>query len=272
MKKAIFFVPILLILLIVAFLQQEEYISKSEPRISRILPAPVQKVLLGNLKELGALSYFLRASVYIGAEDFFLEKNADILAQNFQVITTLHPKLIDSYYYCQATISHISPFYAQKSVDILLEGAKENPNDIYLPFFAAFNYFYYIHNYNKASELLFELSQRQDQRVPEWIGHLAAVFAARGGDLQNGLLTLQIMEKIVDESHRQRYRDDIVVFEKALVVSRAIDDFEKKYRARPANLQQLIPEFLTQIPDVGTSFVLTYKGYKLSLERAVSFN
>jgi hypothetical protein len=70
-----------------------------------------------------------------------------------------------------------------------------------------------------------------------------------------------------DEVVRKRYEEEIVIFEQALEVQKALNAYSGKYGTPPKELEQLTPEFLPQLPEIKDSFVLTYNPPNLHLKR-----
>jgi hypothetical protein len=105
-------------------------------------------------------------------------------------------------------------------------------------------------------------------KAPPMFGHLAALLSAQGGNIAAGLISLKVMlagEK--DEVVRKRYEEEIVIFEQALQVQKALNAYAGRYGNIPAELEQLIPEFLLELPEIKDSFVLSYDPPNLHLKR-----
>ena len=254
--------------LIGLFLSQEHHIDTQPKTLAKSLPTVMYKVLFGYLKHVSAEYEFIRTSIFIGDRESSLANNVESLAYNYEVMTSLYPQFIDPYYFCQATIPHIAPEYAQKASDILMHGYKYYPDQLILPFFASFNYFYHMHNNKVAAEILLELSQKEG--APSWFGHFAATLSAKDGDLRGGLFALQVMAQSTEGEEQARYQQNIVYFSNALQVSEATKTYMNKYNRAPNDLNDLIPEFLDALPDVGQNFRLEWDGERVTLQRPKS--
>ena len=250
------------------FLSQERHIGTQPKTLDKSLPTVMYKVLFGYLKHVGAEYEFIRTSIFIGDRLSTLANNVESLAYNYEVITSLYPQFIDPYYVCQATIPHVAPEYAKKASDILMRGYENYPEQLILPFFASFNYFYHMHNNKVAAEILLELSQKEG--APSWFGHLAATLSAKDGDLRGGLLALQVMAQSTEGAEQARHQQDIVYFTNALQVSEATKTYMSKYNRAPNDLNDLIPEFFETLPDVGQNFILEWDGERVTLQRPKS--
>ena len=270
MIKSFFVLALLLFGLCSAFIKQEQQVQSTPPVLKTYLPAPIQKIALGYLKEIGAESQFIALQVFLGAvdtrPDVPAKQYASNLANNFETITNIYPNFIDFYYLCQSSLSYISPEYAIKTSEILMKGAKSNPDNVLLPSWAAFNYFFYAQDNKKASDIYLRLAQ--EENAPRWFGHLAAVLSVKDGDLQSGLLALQLMQRTAtSESELKRHQRDIEIFQKAIQVSGAVQNYEERYSRKPEHLTDLIPEFLEKLPDTG-AFALNWNGDIVKLVRA----
>jgi hypothetical protein len=104
--------------------------------------------------------------------------------------------------------------------------------------------------------------------APPMFAHLAALLSAKGGDIAAGLISLKTMlaaEK--DEAVRARYQEEIVIFEQAMEVQKALNLYTEKYGVSPNTLEQLVPDFLPHVPQIKDSFVLVYDPPTLRLQR-----
>lgn len=252
------------------FAVTERHFTAAHLSFSAPLPAPLQRVALGFLQHIGAEILYVKAAVFLGAPALLPEESAyaENLTQNFEVLTDLYPEFKDAYYLAQSSLPHISPEYAGRTIGILDKGIKVYPDDLILSFFKAFNHQFYRDEAVHAAEIYAEISQWPG--APTWLGHLAAVLSARGGDLYAGLLSLQVMHSAEEDEYiKARYATDIVIFQKAIKVLEATQAYEQKYHQFPQSLYLLVPEFIIEIPDTGDEFELLWLPPRLRLVRPV---
>lgn len=252
----------------VLFQTHEQQSSKILPQLSPALPAPIQEIVLGYLKEVGAEMLFIKTAVFLGRNDLPKdhEEYSTNLAQNFQVMTDIYPEFIDPYYLSESSLSYINFASASSTNRILLKGVQSYPENMIFPFFRGFNFYYYMDQSKEAAAIFSDLASRPD--APSWFGHLAGILSARGGDLYGGLMTLKAMLSTEeDEAMKERYRHDIVTFENAIRVHEATEAFFVKHGQYPQKLDQLVPQFLTQIPFFGGGFSLEWVPPNLRLLR-----
>lgn len=234
-------------------------------------PANLQKVVLGYLTPLGAELQYSTLMVYVGTIlDRFgtkkLDSEQNSLGYNFENIVKMYPQFIDTFFFCQAILPYSSKESAITASEIHLLGEKTHKDSILLPFFAGFNYFYFAEMNEKAAEILFRVSQKDG--APGWLGHLAAVLRAEEGNIEAGLFSLKVLLNTTsDESEKKRLTDDIDVFERALEVEQAIKRYESSEGKPLDQLVDLVPNYLTSLPDMGNMFELFWDGRKLQMVR-----
>ncbi len=250
------------------FFQQEQFAKKTQYNLAFPLPSAVQKAVLGYLSQLGGEMHFIRTAVFLGGTDSnnLSATHANSLSKNFEVMSNLHPPFIDTYFLCQATLPYFGVEKAAETNLILKKGTAALPDNWTLSFFMGFNYFYFLEDNAQAADVLMHTSKLPN--APNWLGHLASILKASGGDIYAGLIWLRAMRSAEeDEASIARYDNDIAMFEQALSVEKAISAFRKKYSREPSDLSLLVPEFLTELPDFGDNFVLVWKPPILNLKR-----
>jgi len=264
--------PIIFLILLLAysslFIAHDKHAGTMSDNISPSLPTSVLNVLGHSyINQLIAESLFIKTAVYYGGLNQQMdEDNLEIMGQHFMTISRLHPKFLDTYYRSESVLAHRGDRFAKTANQILENGRSALPHEVALPFFEGFNYFHYLNEPVKAGKILRIASNIP--HAPQWIGHLATVLAAEGGDIYGGYLWLKAMlaeEK--DEYVRSRYQADIAVFKKALLVQKAIRRYHEQYGQPPKSLEDLQPEFIARLPQFEGDYILLYKMPRLSLHR-----
>ena len=260
---------IITLLLIVTYtIGYRSYITPQSEvaKLSPALPAPLLTVIGHSyLHQLVAEALFIKTAVYYGAIDNDPEPfQLKLLSQHFLTMQQLHPYLLDTYYRSESILAHRGSTYAITTNTILAHGRETLPKQIALPFFEGFNYFRYLNQPLKAGEILRIASQIEGS--PSWIGHLASMLLAKGGNIRAGLIWLQGMyASSEDEETKARYKKDIVAFEKAMTVQLALEQFARKHGTFPEKLTLLLPEELDKLPAWEGHYQLEYKKPKLFL-------
>lgn len=266
MKRALG--AVLLVLYLVVWGLQKGKAEWTDYYLSPAPPAPVLKVASGYARQLAGFSLFVKVAIFAGGPLRGVDKKsyAENLAQNFDVMTELYPEFIDPYHYCQSFLAPISPEYAGRANAILERGVQAHPDVLYLPFFQAFNYFYYMHQPVKAAELFYSLSKHPD--APPWFGHLAGTLMARGGNLAAGRAMLEAMLKTEqNEQTKERYRRSIENFDKAIKVQEALDMYRKEHGTDAVSLYDIVPHYLDALPKLNDGALLVWEPPLLRLER-----
>lgn len=266
MKKYV--ASVLLVLYLVVWGMQKSKGEWADYYLSPAAPAPVLKVASGYAHQMAAFSLFVKVAIFTGGPLQGIDKlsYADSMAQNFDVMTDLYPDFIDSYHYCQSYLASISPEYAQRANVIHDRAVLAHPDIMYIPFFQAFNYFYYMDDPEKAAQLLFRLSK--NPKAPPWFGHFAGTLMARGGNLVAGRTMLQAMintEK--DDFTKKRYRRSLENVKRALEVQAALDRYREEHGKDAESLQELIPHRLDALPRLDDNFKLVWNPPLLRLEQ-----
>lgn len=258
----------LIVLYGLVFTIQEQKAKERDITLELALPVSFQKIAAGYVKQLAAEMLFIRTSVFLGGVRSGTPPTsyADALGNNFAVMTELYPRFIDPYYFCQAFLSPISPESAAKAATVFETGIAAFPDDLILRFFYGTNFFLSMNEPLKGAEAFAEAAKLP--KAPPMFSHLAALLSAQGGDITAGLISLKTLlvgEK--DEVVRTRYEEEIAIFEQALEVQKGLNAYIGKYGEAPQGLEQLTPEFMSQLPEIKDSFVLTYDPPNLHLIR-----
>lgn len=262
------FAAILLVLYLGVWGVQKNKAQMGDYYLSPPLPVAVLKVASGYAQQLTAFSLFVKVAIFAGGPLKGVDKMsyAESMASNFDAMTDLYPEFIDPYHYCESFLAPISPDYAAHANKVIDRGIAAHPEILYLEFFKAFNYFYYMNQPAKAAEMFYDMARRPD--APEWFGHLAGILMAKGGNLVAGKAMLQTMYKNEqDKPTKERYRKAIMNFNKALRVQEALDRYSKEHGKDAASLQELVPGYIESLPTFADGFTLVWMPPVLSLVR-----
>jgi len=181
-------------------------------------------------------------------------------------MSQLHPKLLDIYYRGESVLAHRGKTHAETANRILEQGRRALPDQITLPFFEGFNYFHYLDEPIKAANILRIASEMPD--APTWIGHLASMLMASGGNIRTGLVWLKGMAATAqNEDAKARYEKEVMAFEKAMQVQLALHRYQQRTGSFPNSLDALLPADLPALPTWQAGFRLEYQAPQLFLRR-----
>lgn len=259
---------VLIVCYLIFFSLQEKNASARIDALSKPLPYAFQKTVTGYLSQLWAAVQYARLSVFLGnAGSSLLKASERNIADTFLLISRLHPKLKDTYYFTQGHLASISPASARNANQVLQNGIRALPDDWTLEFFSAFNHFHYLDEPVQAADILINMVQEHPD-APDWLGHLAGVLSARGGDIRSGLFMLELMAASEQDAMvKERYQKSITVYKKAIQVLEAIERYEQVNGLPPERLDLLVPGFINLLPDLGDLFSLQWDPPVLSLIR-----
>jgi len=264
--------PITLVILLLAysslFFTQDKHAGNTSANISPSLPTGVLNVLGHSyMNQLIAESLFIKTAVYLGGVSKQIdEANLDMMAQHFLTISQLHPKFLDAYYRSESVLAHRGDRFVHQANTILENGKNALPDEVAIPFFEGFNYFHYLNEPVKAAKNLRIASNIPGS--PQWIGHLASMLMASGGNIRTGLIWLQgMLAATQDEDEKKRYGKEIAIFEKAMQVQQALDRYAQKHGGYPEKLSALLTGELPALP-TWEDYMLEYHPPKLFLRRS----
>jgi hypothetical protein len=251
------------------FSTNDKLIMKHNVSLSYAKPTIFYEIVTGYLKHFSAEILFVKSSVFLGGA---IEKKldtstyADVLSHNLKTMTELNPRFLAPYYYAQGFLPNISYKHAVDTNLILENGIVALPNDLFLHFLYGTNCFLHLNDPIKAAEVFASASKLQN--APPLFQHLSAILAAQGGEIEAGLVSLKTMMAVEQDTVvRNRYKDEIDSFEKALIIQNAMKEYTNKYGSFPVVLTKLVPEFLPEIPAIGSNFILDYEPPNLHLKR-----
>lgn len=251
-----------------SFLTSDYLFDNRKLNLRYPFPAPVYRVVSGYLTQIISEVLFVKVGVFLGGVKLGAREEYDSLslAKNLDVITELYPEFIDPYYYASGHLAPLSKNSAIAAVAILKRGINTYPENLFLHFFIGYTYNFYLDEPLNASSSFKKASKLPG--APPIFERLAVIFSVEGGNLQAGHAMLQIMINAEnDPSIKSRYLHEIEVFERALKVQGAIEDYWKEYGEPPKTLSLLIPEFIIAIPSMDGLFELDYKPGNLRLVR-----
>src|ERR1700690_158671 len=136
-----------------------------------------------------------------------------------------------------------------RETNILLEkGTRYREWDWMLPFYAGFNYFYFLHDNAKAAEFLEIASQRPGPS--EQLLSLASRLSYKEKKTENAILFLEaVAKKTEDERQKKEYENRIRALQARLLLERSVSTYKEKFGRAPVSLQQMIEKgILEEIP------------------------
>jgi len=218
-----------------------------------VLPSPILKVVALDYDGVVSDYLFFKGITYIGG---FASRGGRFQLNESQwqgfynildVSTDLDPYFQDPYYFANAFLTWDAGVVRETNV-LLKKGSKYRTWDWSLPFFIGFNNFYFLQDYDKAAEFLMVASRRPGASTT--LASLASKLAFKAKRTENSIAFLEEMiKKTDDESMKKTFGTRVEAFKAILVLENAVDDYRKKFRRFPVNLDELVKKkIIIEIP------------------------
>ncbi len=240
-------IPLLLAGYIMSVVSLADYM-KNKPFVEKLGYIPTvntMKVMAADHKEFACASLLLKVLFYYGGAvdkaDNRLQLPVDYpaMSRTIHAALKLDPYNMDGYYFAQAILSW-DVGKAALANDLLEYGMKYRDWDWYLPFFAGFNYAYFLKDYANAA--------RNYRRAAELSGNelfinLAGRYMHESGRTDMAIAYLDAMEKGVrQEAIKKTLQTRKDAFIAVRRIERARDAFLKGKGHLPVSLEDLVRE------------------------------
>jgi tetratricopeptide (TPR) repeat protein len=221
-------------------------------KLGLIPRAEFLKAITADQKQLVASAVVARVILYFGS--LMQKQGAQItvpadypaMSRAIHASLKLDPYNMDCYYFAQAILVWDVKQYKLAN-DLLEEGMKYRTWDWYLPFFAGFNYGFFLKDYAKAAQMY--------QRAGELSGNplfnsLAGRYLQQSGQTQLAIAYLSTMEKGArDPAIRKAFHIRLQAFRGAYLIEQARDRFKAEHGAPPARVEDLVGAgYLKELP------------------------
>lgn len=172
----------------------------------------------------------------------------------------LDPYNMDAYYFAQSFLTWEVGQYSVAN-NLLDYGMKYRNWDWYLPFFAGFNYAYFLKDYAKAAEYYLKAGELSGQELHI---SLTSRYLQESGQTEHAIAYLTVMLKGTrDETARRTYRVRLLAFQSVLDIEKARDRFLGARGRLPISMEELLHSgFLDHVPvdPYGGTFYLKSDG------------
>ena len=238
------------IVLMARQIQHENIASHSNrPSISIAKTNPViLQLLAGDFKGIISDYLVLQTSQFIGeAEQNIPNEDLEALAHLLGKAQQLDPYFFTIPYYAEGSLAKNS-FIVKKINTILQTSDKHRKWDWEPGFYLGFNYFYYLNQTKKASDVLQQASLRPD--APIILGFLAAKFRNQSGQTAAAIRLLEIMRQTTkNKQSRTEIAKRLKGYQGILILEKKIDEYYKKFKHFPSKLNDLIKSgIIKQLP------------------------
>lgn len=255
MKKGSFFF-IFLLLCYVSVLIPLTHHLQARPFVEKLGYVPSADVLkLGSAdqRQLLGASLVMKVLMYFGSlveesavQDVYLPPDFEGIKRLIRGAVTLDPYNIDTYYFAQAILVW-DVGQIEEANALLEEGMRYRDWDFYLPFFAGFNYAYFLKDYENAA--------RYYKRAGELSGSelyvkLAGRYFYEAGQTELAIAFLSTMAKSANnEAIKKTYDLRLEALKKVRSLEVARDAFRSKFNRLPVDIAELTDHgFIDQAP------------------------
>lgn len=214
-----------------------------EEKLGYVPSLKVIRILSADQKELVSASLILKVLMYYGglvmkAQSNILSSPPDyvMMSRIIHGSLQLDPYNMDGYYFAQSFLVWEAHQVAVAN-NLLQYGMKYRTWDWYLPFFAGFNYAYFLKDYSNAAKyyrLAAELSG-----TPLYVS-LSARYLQRAGHTDLAIAYLESMSKSAKGVVKDAYQLRLNAFKEVRKIERARDTFVKSRGKLPDSVTELI--------------------------------
>ena len=275
MKRSFLLLGLLLssyVLILIPFsgyLQQKTFVEKlgytPQPEALRILSA--------DQKQFVAASLVMKVLFYFGS---LVEKNQGKITlppdyfgmyKTIETALKLDPYNMDGYYFAQAILVW-DVGRVQEANSLLEYGMQYRDWDWYLPFFAGFNYAYFLKDYQKAAKCY---RKAADLTGNELFTNLAGRYLHESGQTEMAIAYLSAMEKgAKNDAIRKTFKLRLQAFREVRKIEQARVAYRRATGRDPMSVSDLVLKgFLKEIPvdPYGGTFFLAKDGRALTTSK-----
>jgi len=217
------------------------------------LPASdaLQSLATDQKQAVGA-SLIMKVLMYFGgrvsSDDLKNKASVDYkaMSKTIHAALKLDPYNMDGYYFAQAVLVWDVGQY-QVANDLLQYGMKYRTWDWYLPFFAGFNYAYFLKDYPNAARMYMRAGELSGDPL---FKKLAGRYLQQSGQTEIAIAYLTTMEKGTrDKAVKESFRIRLTAFRRVLLIEKARDRFASERGRRPLSVEELIETgYLKAVP------------------------
>jgi tetratricopeptide (TPR) repeat protein len=252
--KRVLFSSILLILYLAALVPLTSYM-RNKPYVEKLGYVPrgeVLRYLSADQKELAAASLVMKVLFYFGSlvdksfNKLDIPPDYPAMSRSIHAAVKLDPYNMDAYYFAQATLVWDAK-QIQIANDLLEYGMRYRTWDFYLPFYAGFNYAYFLKDYAKAAE---HYKRAGELSGSELSINLAGRYLYESGNSEMAIAYLSAMEQGArNESIKKTFQIRLQALKEGRRIELARDGYRKDTGHQPVSVEELVRKgYLTGQP------------------------
>jgi hypothetical protein len=237
-----------LFLLLLAYILVFPVFEQSRQTVSRFelqeltLPPFVSRFLALEFRSVAADYLFVRTTQFYGGKTQNSEETPRgtwlWLYSNLYVVTDLDPYFEDPYYFGNAVLTWGGQMFTQAN-KLLQRGTEARDWDWQLPFFMGFNKFYFLNDNKGGADDLLMAAQRPG--APPFLPSLVSRLYNNAGKTEIAIALLTDFRRNEKSDQLKKiYEVRIEALNKILSLERAVAQYERTFRKRPANIAVLL--------------------------------
>ena len=219
----------------------------------RLNPSPIPprfvKILSGGFDGILADHLLLKVASFIGRNRTISIKEWKEIALVLEQCLRLDPYFEQTYIYVQGLLAWRGKM-PEKAISLLDISRRHRPWDWRPGYYMAFDWYYFLKDYSRASEAFLEAAKIKG--APVLLAVLGGRFALKGGRTQAAIVLLESMlqDPEIDKHKEKEISDRITVLRGVLLLENAVKKYKIQYNAYPDSLQTLIDKgFLDKFPE-----------------------
>jgi tetratricopeptide (TPR) repeat protein len=244
------------------YMSHKPYVEK----LGVIPRAELLQVISADQKQLVGASVIAKVTMYFGGlmdknqTKFSVPPDYPAMSRTIHAALKLDPYNMDGYYFAQAILVWDVGQYLIAN-NLLEYGMKYRSWDWYLPFFAGFNYAYFLKDYPRAAQMYMRAGELSGNPLFET---LAGRYLQQAGQTEMAIAYLEAMEKgSRNPAVKKTFQVRLEAFRKVLAIEHAIKKFKAERSALPGSIDKLVAGgYLKQLPrdPYGGTFYLEPNG------------
>ena len=244
------FLAIVLYALVVPGMWEQREQARSEIPAGYIIPSKFSRILA--LGHQGILSdyLFLKTATFVGgrsgAGQIMTADDWDYVVASLDVITDLDPYFKDPYLLGTGLLTWDAQRY-EDAVELLKKGMEYRDWDWELPFYAGFNYFYFLNDYENGGYYLMRAAEIPGS--PGLLTTLAARITYYAGQSRTALAFLrQMLSETQSDALRRRLALRLTALENAVTIEEAMEQFKQREGRVPDFSELVSAGYLDELP------------------------
>jgi tetratricopeptide (TPR) repeat protein len=207
--------------------------------------AGLMEVFAGEFKGLLADYLVLEAGAFIGSNQNISQEQWEEVALAFEQALQLDPYFQQTYLLVQGELTWWADM-PEKTIALLEISRKHRPWDWYPGYYTGFDYYYFLGNYAKASELFLDTAQIKG--APVLLAVLGGRLALKGGRTEAAIVLLQSMleDPELHDTERTEIKERMVALRGVLLLENAIKEYKQRRGTHPPSLERLLDEGIVE--------------------------